>query len=1467
MAEQDPQEQLGRGAGSLPALPALPNVLPASQDAEAGSLQLRINNSICKSVQSKVESILQDVEKFSDIEKLYLYLKLPSGPNSTTDKSDQSAVSSSRTQQMHAFSWIRNHLEEYPETSLPKQEVYDEYKSFCDNLNYHPLSAADFGKMMKNVFPNMKARRLGMRGKSKYPLLEWIVHGLRKKVFIHTPSLPTLDLSTTGDGHQCDMLESPGQLSSMKEDVRFAACDLVCEWAQKVLKRQFDAVEDLARFLINSHYISNKSVAALTIMSGKATGVTTPQGFSAFIPTAEAHAFHPQVTTLSSPSVDAKQQLQRKIQRRQQEQKLHSPLPGEGQSKRTDENMQGASTGPCGSPTPQLPQPTVGIMVAAVPSPITVQRSRQLMPPSPVGTGDTKVLPVNFQLVTQPVQPVKLSPKTPQNILASPVGERTARQRYAQILPKPLTTSAITLRSPSTMIIANSPIKTVMTTCHVSPVSLVKMTAISLAPHSSNTTTSLTNTTLRPASAGISASEVAENIGPSQIRRSGSAAPILTPVARPAQTNNTQTIDVEMEGEAIHKNSQIQSPSSQVLTQGANRAGGALQRAASVPIPQTQAFLGLEEVSGIKCNGKPSPSTYTVAAVESSNNSTTNEHNLHSTHNTSSVSKLDASKAPSFGESSNVTLSKEGFLSIKSLGKRSTLSPEFHLTPAKRAFVSQQPLVGSDNAGYGICTSLSNLHRPGAPARPESAPVSREIEVKMSPVISTQIQALCNSPVRASGFYNVTKTHHTLERKNTPTFIETSTSVSHTLLQQQQGHTVGDMQAIPNNTALQKHSDVHDLWSFNWTKGSQKGAQQQTHIQSVEQAHEQTSSNPVMEPLEFLDQAASSSQLPMQTDLNYFPFDDDVTQDSIVEELVQMEEQMKLKNLQEFGEFVSLQGSQAVMHDNLTPSNQTMTAFYHTTNSSTNVAQTPTPTPTPTSEMMVGAQGLTRESPSSRIASTTPVDSALGSSRHTSIGTPHSNCSSTVPPSPVECRNPFAFTPISSSITGFHDSSTVSSSPVKPMQRPTATHPDKTKLEWMNNSYNSSTGSLNKSASGMGILPSYQGLINNHFQKPHAFAIPGQTYPSYSRHHDSRFGRLTPISPVQQQVASMDNMTRQEGFAVPAPLDNKAPSIQTTTFRCRSVSPAVHQRNLSSSTANNTLPNIAQSVVSPFASAVTPEVVNIIANSQTNLGVNSMAQRSRSVPLNVMMQTEVLPTQGQQCDNRNITNVLLSKMDGDHDDTVRGLGINNLPSSYTARKNLTQILESNPNLSCSDNNLSLMTSSNTTSSCKLQRPNYLIENAINEQMIFSAVDSQVQSTCGEQQQQTMVLPLSPKQQQERLQQCPQYFCTTVKQLLTDNSLTSGNQLMQQVSQLTTGQAEFPCEIRMTSELSSSISDLNTLDTNLLFDPNQQQGQYEDAASEEFMNDPLFQQIAGETAHSSGLDWLESKDHPTVGLMG
>lgn len=71
---------------------------------------------------------------------------------------------------------------------------------------------------------------------------------------------------------QCELMEPSGQSPSAEDEMRSAACGLVCEWAQKVLSRQFDNVEDLARFLLNSHYIGTKSMAALTVMTGTPTG-------------------------------------------------------------------------------------------------------------------------------------------------------------------------------------------------------------------------------------------------------------------------------------------------------------------------------------------------------------------------------------------------------------------------------------------------------------------------------------------------------------------------------------------------------------------------------------------------------------------------------------------------------------------------------------------------------------------------------------------------------------------------------------------------------------------------------------------------------------------------------------------------------------------------------------------------------------------------------------------------------------------------------------------------------------------------------------------------------------------------------------------------------------------------------------------------------------------------------------------
>lgn len=71
---------------------------------------------------------------------------------------------------------------------------------------------------------------------------------------------------------QLEGAESSGHLQSADEEVVSAACQLVCQWAQKVLSQPFDSVLDLARYLVKSHYIGTKSMAALTVMAGAPAG-------------------------------------------------------------------------------------------------------------------------------------------------------------------------------------------------------------------------------------------------------------------------------------------------------------------------------------------------------------------------------------------------------------------------------------------------------------------------------------------------------------------------------------------------------------------------------------------------------------------------------------------------------------------------------------------------------------------------------------------------------------------------------------------------------------------------------------------------------------------------------------------------------------------------------------------------------------------------------------------------------------------------------------------------------------------------------------------------------------------------------------------------------------------------------------------------------------------------------------------
>ncbi|NXP58979.1 RFX5 protein, partial [Chloropsis cyanopogon] len=187
---------------------------------------------------------------------------VPAGSPRGSSSSSLELSALGTAEHMHACSWIRNHLEEHTDTCLPKQDVYDAYKRYCDNLGCRPLSTANFGKIIREIFPNIKARRLGGRGQSKYPSPCWNSW----KTVVSLPPLPSLDLKATETAELAELVQS------YSSEVTEAACALTCDWAEKILRRSFNNIVEVAQFLLQQHIISSRSAHADLLMAMVVSG-------------------------------------------------------------------------------------------------------------------------------------------------------------------------------------------------------------------------------------------------------------------------------------------------------------------------------------------------------------------------------------------------------------------------------------------------------------------------------------------------------------------------------------------------------------------------------------------------------------------------------------------------------------------------------------------------------------------------------------------------------------------------------------------------------------------------------------------------------------------------------------------------------------------------------------------------------------------------------------------------------------------------------------------------------------------------------------------------------------------------------------------------------------------------------------------------------------------------------------------
>ncbi|XP_031778491.1 DNA-binding protein RFX7 isoform X2 [Nasonia vitripennis] len=311
-------------------LNSLAHHTPAAKNEK---IRLMIEDSISEESRSRVHDIFSQVEQLKLEEKLLLYLKLPislTNPNGTVDPLRQPLNPlGNRYEIYQTIMWIKTHLEEDPEVSLPKQEVYDEYNIFCSKNSMKPLSTADFGKVMKQVYPRVRPRRLGTRGNSRY-----CYAGMRKRIKLDPPTLPSATATEVGEDAE----------HNVTEEMLGAASTIIREWAEFLLETKFPTLCALGKYLVNNLYVDSRSLAAVCILSasGEAQPVTKKD---------ESPGLPATPTLVKMGKLrEAQLQLQRKLQQREQvrdlkHRHLENVLQSQNNEKTVDQNNEGVGSG------------------------------------------------------------------------------------------------------------------------------------------------------------------------------------------------------------------------------------------------------------------------------------------------------------------------------------------------------------------------------------------------------------------------------------------------------------------------------------------------------------------------------------------------------------------------------------------------------------------------------------------------------------------------------------------------------------------------------------------------------------------------------------------------------------------------------------------------------------------------------------------------------------------------------------------------------------------------------------------------------------------------------------------------------------------------------------------------------------------------------------------------------------------
>lgn len=209
------------------------------ENKQLQNVQCVIESNLSEPTKRKICHILSEVSSLSAPEKLFLYLRLPPESSECDPLRQPQNPLGSRSEINDTITWVRSHLKHDPKVSIPKQDVYSDYTAYCDRLDIKPLSTADFGKVMKQVFPEIKPRRLGTRGHSRY-----CYAAMRKATRLSPPNLPKMKSD----------VNSPYIVDEINND----SWQIIKMWSEEILNSNFQSLTELATF-ISKHNLNSQA--------------------------------------------------------------------------------------------------------------------------------------------------------------------------------------------------------------------------------------------------------------------------------------------------------------------------------------------------------------------------------------------------------------------------------------------------------------------------------------------------------------------------------------------------------------------------------------------------------------------------------------------------------------------------------------------------------------------------------------------------------------------------------------------------------------------------------------------------------------------------------------------------------------------------------------------------------------------------------------------------------------------------------------------------------------------------------------------------------------------------------------------------------------------------------------------------------------------------------------------------------